>query len=88
MKPTPPRRSSLADQLRSFVRESRLRPAELQQLSGVPESELRPFLEGQAPPSLEAVDRLAELLGLELSSGRPCVDENAAPAAGRAELAA
>jgi len=69
MKQNSPER--LSDQLRRIIAESGLSRYELARRSGVEQSALSRFVNGQRGLTTESLDRLAEALGLELTVKRP-----------------
>lgn len=56
----------LSQQIRRHVRECGLSVYAISQSSGVSQSVLSRFLAGERSPTLDTVDKLAEVLGLEL----------------------
>ena len=62
---------SLSDQLRRIIAESGLSRYELARRSGVEQSALSRFVNGQRGLTTESLDRLARTLGLELTAKPP-----------------
>jgi transcriptional regulator with XRE-family HTH domain len=57
---------SISDALRSAIAESGLTRYEISKRSGVPQSALSRFVKGERSISLETLDKLAEVLDVEL----------------------
>ncbi len=56
----------LSDQIRGAIRETSVTPAELSRATGVAESSLSRFLAGRRGLSLRSIDRLCQILGLQI----------------------
>ena len=64
------RSNKLSDQLRQAIDDSGLTRYRIAKLTRIDESALAKFYNGQAGLSLEALDRLAECLGITITSKR------------------
>ncbi len=65
-----PKRVSLSDQLRKAVLESELSRYEISQRTGIAQSILSRFVHSSAGLSLANVDRICDLLGIDLTNAK------------------
>ncbi len=63
-------RVKLSDQIRGAVRESDMTRYEIWKATGIDQGALSRFVAGKAGMSFESLDRLADLLGLNIAIGR------------------
>ncbi len=64
------RRVKLSDQIRDAVRKSDLSRYEIWKATGIDQGALSRFVAGKAGMSFVSLDRLADLLGLNIAIGR------------------